>query len=120
MAVQHGVDVRTRLVDLRVDETLRVDRSVAAVDRLRLEVELHDVRLADTARRERGRHQEAVLALGMADADMAEAVDHTLAVENAIGGDEIVDRRTEIGWRLRPHAGAERRQHDKAAECSAK
>jgi hypothetical protein len=58
----------------------------------------------------------------MADADMAETIDHALAVENAIGGDEIVDRRAEIGRRLRPHAGGERRQHDhgEASECPAK
>ena len=36
--------------------------------------------------------KKAVLALGMADADVAEAVDDALAVEDAIGGDQVVDR----------------------------
>ena len=122
MAVQHRVDVGTRLVDFGMDETLRVDRTVALVDRLAVEIELHDVGLADAARRERGRHQEPVLARGMADADVAEAVDDALAVENAIGSDEIVNGGAEIGWRLRPRAAAKRRQHDQgeASECPAK
>jgi len=34
----------------------------------------------------------------MTDADVAEAVDHALAVEDAIGSDEVVDRGAEIGW----------------------
>src|SRR5262249_24361468 len=97
-------------------------------ERRGVEVELHDVGLAHAARRQRRRHQEAILAFGMADADVAEAVDHTLAVENAIGGDEIVDdgakgaKGDKIGWGLRPHVGAERWQHDQgeATECPAK
>src|SRR5262245_54956388 len=112
MAVKDCVDVGARLVDLGMDETLGVDRAAALVDRLALEVELHDVGLADTARRERGRHQETVLALGMAGADVAEPVDHALAVENAIGGYKVVDRGAEIRRRLRRHAAAKRRQRD--------
>src|SRR5262244_2013409 len=102
MAVQHCVHVRTRLVDLGMDEALRIDRAVALVERLCIKIELHDVSLADAARGERRRHQKTVLALGMTDADVAEAVDHALAVENAIGSDQVVDRGSKIRRRLRP------------------
>src|SRR5689334_14351754 len=114
MTVQHGVDVGPRLVDLGMDEALRIDRAIALVERLAVEIELHNVGPADTARRERRRHQKTVLALGMADADVAEAVDHALAVEDAIGSDQVVDYSAQIRWRLRPRGwkrpGAKRRE----------
>ena len=48
----------------------------------------------------------------MARTDMAEAVNHTLVVEDAIGGDEIVDQ-CRVDWqRLRTRGG----NHDKPRE----
>jgi hypothetical protein len=47
--------------------------------------------------------------LVMARTDMAEAVDHTLVVEDAISGDEIVDQ-SGVGWQRLRTSG---RNHDK-------
>jgi hypothetical protein len=45
---------------------------------------------------------------------MAEAVDDALAIENAVGGDEIIDERLEVG-RLRRRAQVPYRQQRERA-----
>ena len=102
-----GVDVRAGLVGLGMDEAFGVDRTIAPLDRLAVEVELHDVLGRHTAGRLGGRHEETIRSRGMPHADMAEAVDHALPVEDAVGGHEIVDQRLEIA-RLRRRARVRR------------
>jgi hypothetical protein len=51
--VHHGGHVGPRLVDLAVDEALEEDAAAALIDRVRVEIELHDVFRGDERGRER-------------------------------------------------------------------
>src|SRR5262245_18571866 len=99
MAVQDRVHVWPCLVDLGMNEALRIDRAAALIDRLAVEIERHDVVLGDEAGRDRRRHQEAISADRVPDADMAESVDDALPVEDAVCGNEVLEERIEIGLR---------------------
>jgi hypothetical protein len=50
----------------------------------------------------------------MARADVAEAVDDALAIENPIGGDEVVDERVQS--RFSQRSGHQKRNHGKARQ----
>jgi len=80
-----------------MDEAFLIDRAAAAVDGVAVEVELHDVLGHDAARRLGHRHQKAIRSCRVTRADMTETVDHALLVEDAVGGDEIVDQRLQVG-----------------------
>src|SRR4051812_10000609 len=84
MVVHHRADVRAPLVDGAVDETLGVRRAPARVDRRAVEREFHEIVGRDQLRAARAGHQEAVWALRVADADMAERIDHAFAREDAV------------------------------------
>src|SRR5262245_10547851 len=114
MAVQDRVHVGPRLIDFGMDEALGIDRAVAMIDRPRVEIEFHDVVLGHASRRQRGRHQIALRIAGMARADVPEPVDHALAIEDAVGGDEIDDHGVEACFGTR--TGYEHRDECKAGQ----
>ena len=92
MAVHDGVDVGPRLVDFAVDEALDVHEPPGLIDRIGIEVVLHDVGGGDDRRRLRARQEIAVRRMGMADRHMAVAVEHALVGEDAVRRDEVLDR----------------------------
>ena len=92
MAVHHRLDLGTGLIDLAVDKAFEIEGATLGVDRIAVAVEFHDVGRGRQARRHAPRQQEMLGILVMARTDVAEPVDHTLVVEDAIGGDEIVDQ----------------------------
>ena len=79
------------LVDLAVDEAFDVKRAATRVERVAVEVELHDVVGRDQSRSHAARQEEARRVGLLPRADMPETVDHALLGENAVGGDEILD-----------------------------
>ena len=93
MAVHDGIDVRPRLVDLAVNETLDEHAAAVLIDRIGIEVEFHDVVGGHQSRRDRAGHQVPVWVGRMTDADMAESIHHALVSEDAAGGDEVFDDR---------------------------
>src|SRR5262249_58012521 len=78
---------------------LEVGRAALGIDRRAIERELHDVVFLDAVRRPRARQQIALRIIGVAHADMAEAVHHALAGEDAVGGDELFDQVVQLGHR---------------------
>ena len=93
-----AMHVGPRAVDLAVDEALEIDAPARRVDRAAVEVERQDVgrrRPAPGAmlRASRKCSADAV----MPDADVTEAVDDALVVEDAIGDRELVDQRGRSG-----------------------
>jgi len=91
VTVDDGVDVRPHLVDLAVDETLLVGAAPLRIDRLAVEVVLHDVVRRDRRRRDRARHQIAIWIAGIADADMTEAIEDLFVREDTVGEHQIFD-----------------------------
>ena len=74
-----------------MDEAFRIYGRAARLDGLGVGVELENVLARNAARGERTRHEEMPRHARMADAHMAEAVEHALVIENVVGDDEIVD-----------------------------
>src|SRR5258708_16284630 len=60
MAMYRGVDVRPGAIDLRVDETLLIDRAAATIDGIAVEIEFHDVVGGDAPGRLRLGNQEMI------------------------------------------------------------
>ena len=83
-----------------MDEPFEVGLAARRVDRRPVERELHQVRDLDALRRARSRHEIPVGPVGMAYADVPEAVNHALVGEDAVGGHELVEQQVELG-----HAG---------------
>src|SRR6202034_1739810 len=61
----------------------------ALIDRIAIEIELHDVVENDQLRRAGPRHKKPIRALRMPHADMAETVDHPFPRQDAIGDHQI-------------------------------
>ena len=91
MAVHDGDHVGPRAVDLAVDEAFEIRARRVRLGRVAVEIELDDVGGGDERGRHAARDQEMVRVLRMACADMAEAVDHALLIEDVVGVDEIVE-----------------------------
>ena len=91
MAVDDRHHVGTGAVDLAVDEALAGELAAAAVGRVRVEVEHHDVALLHRARRAVARDQEAIGTLVVARADVAVTVEHALVREDVVRKDEVID-----------------------------
>jgi len=92
MAMDHGVDVRPGTIDLRVDETLLINRAAATIDGVAVEIEFHDVVGGDAPGRLRLGNQETIRPRRMPHADVAVTVDDALVIEDAVGGDEVLDQ----------------------------
>src|SRR5215831_13284119 len=89
MAVHDCVDVRTQLVDLAVDEALAVDRSAARIEGVAVEIERDQVVDRDIAWCD-GLHLQVEVGIArVADADMAERIEHAVVGEDVVGGDQI-------------------------------
>ena len=93
MAVNHGMDVRPRAVDLAMDEAFEIGGPAVRRDRLSVQVELDHVGCPHQRRRHAAGEQEPVGSSGMTDADMAETVDHVLVEQDVIGVDQVLDQR---------------------------
>jgi len=93
MGVNHRHYVRPRLVDFAVDEAFEKHGSAAGIDRIAVEVELHDVVGRDQRRRERPRHQKMIGVGGMPRADMTKAVEHAELGEDAAADHDILAQR---------------------------
>ena len=76
-----------------MNEALGVDRAVGAVEPVAVEIELDDVVLGDEAGAPRARQEITSGILRMANADVAEGIDHALVAEDAVRHHEIADRR---------------------------
>jgi len=84
-----------------MDVAFEIEGTPLRVDGIAVAVEFHDVIGGDEAGRHAARQQEVLRVLVVAHADMAEAVDHALVIEDSIGRDEIVDQGGIGGRRLR-------------------
>ena len=93
MAVHDGVHVGPRAKRLAVDEALEEHAAAALIDRIGVEVELHDVLGRHQRRRPRARQQIALRICRMPDADMAPGVEHAVLRQDAACGDQVVDQR---------------------------
>ena len=102
------------LEDPAVDEAFEIGGAPLRIDRLAARIELHDVGRLNEARRHAARQEEMVGALVVACADMAEAIDDTLVVEDAVGGDEVLDQRR-IGCLARDHVGPQTMEYQHGA-----
>ena len=92
MAVHHGVDVRSRLVDLAVDVALADQVVRAPIDRPAVEIELDDVVRRHQLRRQRPR-QEVTLGIGRRPhADVPPGIDDAVFGQDAIGDHEVFDQ----------------------------
>ena len=91
--MHNGVDVGPGAKNLAVDETLEIDALSARFDSVAVEVELQNVGCCDRARRHVARQQEAVCAVRMPGADVAERIHHALMEEDVVSihkvGDEL-------------------------------
>ena len=89
MAVNDRHRVGTRAIDLRVDETLEVDRRSIGFHCCSVEVEFQDVVLGDLSWSHVASQQEPGWVLIVADTDVAESIDYALVEQNVVGDDEI-------------------------------
>src|SRR5205823_1676661 len=94
-----GAHISTHLVDRAVNEPLRVRLSAGWIDWRPVEREFHQVVGLDALRRAGAGQNIPIGAIRMADADMAEGVDDALAREDAVGRDELVERRSRCSHR---------------------
>ena len=91
MGVHHRLHVGPRLVDAAVDEALVIERPAVVLRRRAVEVELHDVGLADHLGRERAGEEEAARVARMAHADVAVGIDDVFVREDAVRDHEVAD-----------------------------
>lgn len=89
VVVADGAHVGARLVDRAMDRPLDVGWRRVAADLLTGQREALQVRLGHELRPERAGDEVVVRTLGVADADVAEGVEHALVGQDAVGGDEV-------------------------------
>lgn len=92
MTVYDSHDIRSCSVDFAMDELFKIRPWALRVDWRTIELELKDVVRCDVARRHVAGQQEAIRALVVANADVAEGIDDAVIVEYVIGDDEIADQ----------------------------
>ena len=97
VVVDHGGDIRPRLIDGAVDRPLHIDRAVALVDGVVVERKFHQVGAADDFRAARAGQKIALWIIRMPDADMAKSVDHIFPRQNAVGHGQIPECLVEVG-----------------------
>ena len=78
---------------LAVDVALQEHAAALLIDRIGVEVELHDVRGRNQRRRARPRQQIALRIFRMPHRHMAPGVEHAVLGQDAARGDEVVDQR---------------------------
>ncbi len=96
MIVNDGHHVGPRLVDLAVDESLPVAGSRVA-DGLAVEIVFDDVGRRHQARREGARKKIMIGIRGIAQADVAVAVQDAFRRQDVIGGHQVVNQRPIAG-----------------------
>src|SRR5262249_39524523 len=96
VVVHDGLHLRLRLVGGRVDVALEIGFAAARVDRLAVQAGLHDGVAPHAVRPPPARPREAGGPVRVTRADMAERIDHLLAREDAVGGDELFQQRVEF------------------------
>jgi 4,5-dihydroxyphthalate decarboxylase len=87
-----GPDVGTSFVDGAMNEPLRVRLPTGRVDGRSIERKLHEIFAIDAVGCARAREEVPVGALGMTDAHMAERIDDAFAREDAVRGDQFLER----------------------------
>ncbi len=100
MAVDDRPNVGACAIDLGVNEPLQIYTASLGIECGAVQVEGNDVFAPYESRRHIAREQEAAERLVVPRADMTEAVDDALPVQNAIGDDQLVDK-LGIGHKLR-------------------
>src|SRR5262245_11030963 len=106
MAVDYCFHIRSKLVDFTMDESLNHAAAILLIDRIGIEVVLHDVARGHRDRCERAGHQVTAWIARMTNAHMSLGIEHTLLGENAVGGNKVlyesrVHRAAGSRWRLR-------------------
>src|ERR1700730_13364268 len=96
MVMAHGIDLGPRLVDFAVDHPLAVKTELRGLDRLRFEIELDEIGHFRQFRRLVAGDEIALRIAGMADADVAERVEHLLIGEDARRNDQFVQNVGEV------------------------
>src|SRR5215472_5318798 len=91
MAMYDRPDVGMGLVDFAVDEALDIEGTTVWLERISVEIELHDVVGGHQAGSHAACEQKMPRVSIVPHADMSKTVDHALVREDAVGGDEIVD-----------------------------
>ena len=92
VAVHDRDHVRPRPIHFAVDEALEIDGAAAGVERVAVEIVFDDVGRGDEAGRHVARQEKAVRVLVVADADMAERVEHALLEQDAVGDRQVLDQ----------------------------
>jgi hypothetical protein len=92
MRVHHCHHVWTGAVNFAMNEPLAVSGAAPRVDRIAVEIELHDVRRLDNLRSNGPREKEAVRIGRVSGAQVSVDLHHTLANEDVIAGDEVGDQ----------------------------
>jgi hypothetical protein len=87
--VHHGANARPMLIDRAMDRAFAVHGAPALINRIAVEIELHDVVRNDKFRAAGPRHNEPVRTLRMPHADMAVAVNHSFPRQNTIGYHQV-------------------------------
>src|SRR5260370_20464649 len=92
VAMHNSLNVGTRPINSRVNETLEVNGAPSRIDRRALQVEFENILSCDQTRRHAARQQKLCRVLLVANADVAETVEHALVVEDPISVDQILDK----------------------------
>ena len=84
--------IRARAIDLAMDEALQIHAPAGRIERRTVKVEGDDVFGPDQTWRHVAREQEVPRRGVVTHARMPESVDDPLAVQDAVGDDELVDK----------------------------
>jgi hypothetical protein len=87
--VYHGTNVRPVLIDRAMDGAFTIHGTSTLIDRIAIEIELHDVVQDDKFGAAGPRHKKSVRTLWMAHADMSETVNHPFSRQDAIGNHQV-------------------------------
>ncbi len=93
MAVDDGIDVGPRPINLAMDEALDGSGGCVRVARVAVEAEFDDVAGRHQGRRQGARHQVTVRRIRMTVGHMAGAVDHLLIGQDPVGGGQVGQKR---------------------------
>src|SRR5437660_12448098 len=93
MAMYHRPHVRPQLVDFAMDEPFDHAAAVLRINRVGIEVVLHDIARRYQDRRARARHQITVGIIWMTDTHMSVGIEHALVRKDSIRRNKVLDER---------------------------
>src|SRR5438034_11628984 len=91
MAVHDGSNIRSRLVDLAMNETFEKTPTAIRIEGVAVQIVIENVVGCDQCRRERARHEITLRRRRIAKRHVAERVHNALYGQDAAGGGEIRD-----------------------------